>query len=67
VLGYDDDGRVAVLSIHPGVDPQTVADNTGFSLAVEGASPTRIPTDEELRLIRDVLDPRGARTREVAN
>lgn len=67
VLGYNDDGLVTVLSIHPGVDPQAVADNTGFSLDVNGCACTRIPTDEELRIIREVLDPRGARTREVQN
>lgn len=65
VLGYDEDGLVTVLSIHPGVDPQTVAENTGFALNVEGAPLTRTPSDEELRLIREVLDPAGARTREV--
>ena len=65
VLGYDDDGAVTVLSIHPGVDPAAVAANTGFALDVDGAPATRIPTEEELRLIREELDPRGARTREV--
>lgn len=65
VLGYDDDGAVTVLSIHPGVDPATVAENTGFALDVDGAPATRVPTEEELRLIREELDPRGARTREV--
>lgn len=65
VLGYDDDGAVTVLSIHPGVDPATVAENTGFALDVDRAPATRVPTEEELRLIREELDPRGARTREV--
>ena len=65
VLGYDDDGVVTVLSIHPGVDPQSVAENTGFALDVTDAPLTRTPDAEELRLIREVLDPRGARTREV--
>lgn len=65
VLGYDEDGLVTVLSVHPGIDPQTVAENTGFPLNVEGAPLTRTPSDEELRLIREVLDPAGARTREV--
>ncbi|CEA06958.1 3-oxoadipate CoA-transferase subunit B [Arthrobacter saudimassiliensis] len=65
VLGYDDDGAVTVLSIHPGVDPAAVAENTGFALDVDGAPATRVPTEEELRLIREELDPRGARTREV--
>lgn len=65
VLGYDDAGLVTVLSVHPGVDPQAVAANTGFALDAEGAPLTRIPTDEELHLIREVLDPRAARSREV--
>lgn len=65
VLGYDEVGLVVVRSIHPGVDPQAVAQNTGFALEVNGAPLTRIPTAEELHLIREVLDPRGARTSEV--
>jgi acyl CoA:acetate/3-ketoacid CoA transferase beta subunit len=67
VLGYDDDGAVTVLSIHPGIAPETVAESTGFAVDVQHAPPTRTPDPEELRLIRDVLDPRGTRTREVAD
>lgn len=67
VLGYADDGTVTVLSIHPGVDPQEVAANTGFALNVTDAPLTRLPDTEELRLIREVLDPHDTRTREVAN
>ena len=43
-----------------------VAENTGFE--VEGladAPETRRPTVEELGLIRDVLDPKGVRNKEV--
>jgi acyl CoA:acetate/3-ketoacid CoA transferase beta subunit len=65
VLGYDDEGRVTVLSVHPGVDPQTVIENTGFPLDVSNATTTRVPDAEELRLIREVIDPRGLRSREV--
>ncbi|WP_417373871.1 CoA-transferase subunit beta [Glutamicibacter protophormiae] len=65
VLGYDENGRVKVLSVHPGVDPQEVADNTGFPLDASNAPETRLPTDEELRLIREVIDPRALRNREV--
>lgn len=67
VLGYDQDGTVKALSVHPGVDPAALAENTGFEIDVEGLPLTRVPDDEELRLIREVLDPRGARTREVAD
>lgn len=67
VFDYAEDGTVSVRSIHPGVDPQAVVDATGFPIDVEGAPSTRVPTTEELRLIREVLDPRGSRTREVAD
>ena len=41
---------------------------TGFELAVTGDVPTsRVPTDEELRWIREVIDPAGAREAEVPN
>ncbi|GAB3119515.1 CoA-transferase subunit beta [Glaciibacter psychrotolerans] len=67
VFGFDEDGRVAVRSIHPGVDPAEVAAETGFTIDVSAAPTTRIPSAEELRLIRDVVDPRGVRSREVPN
>lgn len=65
VLGYDGSGRVVVRSIHPGVDPEEVRSSTGFELDASQAPLTRQPSDEELRLIREVLDPRGLRNREV--
>jgi acyl CoA:acetate/3-ketoacid CoA transferase beta subunit len=59
--------RMRIRSLHPGVMLEAVAAATGFELAVEGEVPqTRAPTDAELRLIRDVLDPAGARERELA-
>jgi hypothetical protein len=40
--------------------------NTGFELVVEGEIPeTRMPTTEELRLIRERIDPEGLLQREV--
>ncbi|MBM7172837.1 CoA-transferase [Streptomyces sp. G44] len=56
------------VSVHPGVTLQRVRESTGFALAAvpDGCVPyTREPTDEELRLIREVVDPRGLREREV--
>lgn len=67
VFDFDADGRVRVKSIHPGVDPQEVIDNTGFAIDVTGVPATRTPSDEELRLIREEIDPRGLRAREVTN
>jgi hypothetical protein len=55
-----------VRSLHPGVELDEVTEQTGFELAVDGDIPeTRLPTTEELRLLREVLDPSGVREREV--
>ena len=52
--------------MHPGVTVDEVVEATGFELVVAGDVPeTRAPTDEELRLIREVLDPHGLRDQEV--
>ncbi|WP_024499355.1 CoA-transferase subunit beta [Gordonia amicalis] len=54
------------LSLHPGVTADEVAENTGFEIeGLADAPETRQPTTEELGLIRDVLDPKGVRNKEV--
>ena len=65
VLDYDADGRLKVRSVHPGVEPEQVAEATGFEIDLSGAGTTRLPDAEELELIRTVIDPRGLRDREV--
>jgi acyl CoA:acetate/3-ketoacid CoA transferase beta subunit len=53
-------------SLHPGVSLDDVVKQTGFALEIpDEIAVTRAPTDEELSLIRDVLDPAGLRDREV--
>ena len=53
-------------SVHPGVTVDEIVEATGFGLVVPPDVPdTRLPTPEELELIRTVLDPRGLRDREV--
>ncbi|WP_433212399.1 CoA-transferase subunit beta [Microtetraspora malaysiensis] len=60
------DGAMRLVSTHPGATVEEVAAATGFDLVIDGDVPeTRKPTDEELRLIREVLDPRSLRDREV--
>jgi acyl CoA:acetate/3-ketoacid CoA transferase beta subunit len=62
------DHRMRLRSLHPGVALDDVVAATGFDLVVPNDVPeSRLPTDEELRLIRDVLDPKGAREKEVPN
>ncbi len=52
-------------SVHPGVTVDEVVEATGFELAVPDEVPeSRLPTGEELHLIREVLDPQGYRKAE---
>ncbi|WP_367323892.1 CoA-transferase subunit beta [Streptomyces sp. HUAS ZL42] len=61
------DHSMRLASLHPGVTVDQVREATGFGLAVPADVPyTREPTDAELRLIREVLDPENVRAKEVA-
>lgn len=54
------------LSLHPGVTAEEVAENTSFEVAgLAEAGVTREPTAEELQIIREVLDPKNLRDREI--
>ncbi|MGV9713058.1 CoA-transferase subunit beta [Gordonia sp. NPDC003424] len=67
VFDFDGPGHtMRARSLHPGVSAEEVAANTGFEIAgLADAPTTRTPSDDELALIRDVLDPKGVRNREV--
>ena len=60
ILGFDATSHTASLfSVHPGVTVEDVLANTGFPLPVTGEIPaTPSPTPEELRLLREEIDPR---------
>ena len=61
----NDERRMQVVSVHPGVTVDQVVEATGFELVLpEVVDETPRPTDEELRLIREVIDPRGLRRAE---
>jgi len=60
------DRVMRLVSVHPGVTVDDVVAATGFELAIPDDVPvTRDPTSVELDLLRNVLDPRGMRDREV--
>jgi acyl CoA:acetate/3-ketoacid CoA transferase beta subunit len=62
------DGSMRLRSVHPGVAVSEVVAQTGFVLAVPDNVPrTRLPGPEELRLIREVLDPANRRDAEVSS
>jgi hypothetical protein len=53
-------------SVHPGVTVDDVVAATGFELVIPEEVPeSRVPTPDELRLVREVIDPTGTREREV--
>jgi len=61
------DRAMRLRSVHPGVTTADVIAATGFPLAVPGGVPaTRLPTAQELALIRGQLDPDGLRDQELA-
>jgi len=64
VSGPDD--TVRLLSVHPGVSADEVQRATGFDLGVDGpVETTREPSSTELVIIREMLDPKSLRDREV--
>lgn len=67
VMDFHPESRAMRLqSLHPGVSLEHVRDATGFELLLpDGAiGLTPAPTDSELRILRDEVDPTSARLRE---
>ena len=61
---FDETGEMRVDSLHPGVTVDDVRAATGWDPKVSGSlGMTPAPTPDELRLIREELDPGGAYTR----
>jgi glutaconate CoA-transferase subunit B len=61
VYGFDEDGEMALRSLHPGATLDEVRASIGWAIRIPQTVPaTPTPTDEELRLIREELDPTGA-------
>jgi acyl CoA:acetate/3-ketoacid CoA transferase beta subunit len=60
------DHVMRLRSHHPGVTVEEIVAQTGFPLAIpEDVPETRLPTDAELRILREVLDPEGLANREL--
>jgi glutaconate CoA-transferase subunit B len=61
VIGFDSATHSAsLLSLHPGVTLQDVLNNTGFELIVPVSLPaTPLPSVEDLRLLREEIDPKS--------
>ena len=59
VLDFESsDHRMRLRTLHPGVTVDEIVAATGFELVIPDDVPeSREPTDDEVRLIRDVIDP----------
>ncbi|RPI27091.1 MAG: ketoacid-CoA transferase [Chloroflexota bacterium] len=55
-------GRMRLTTYHPGASPSQIQSHTGFELEIApDVQPTPTPTEEELHLLREVIDPLGIR------
>jgi glutaconate CoA-transferase subunit B len=61
VMGYDDESkRMKLLSVNPGVTKEMVIENTAFELLIaDNITQNEPPTAEELRILREHVDPDG--------
>ncbi|HVV10107.1 CoA-transferase subunit beta [Amycolatopsis sp.] len=55
---------IRLLSVHPGVSVDEVVENTTFELDTSSAVESRLPSPEELHLLRTVIDPKATRDKE---
>jgi len=59
-------GRMRLISLHSGVTLERIQAKTGFALDIApDVGETPLPTDEELRLLREEIDPLGVRRLET--
>ena len=63
VLGFDAETKqMKAETLHPGVTIDELKDSTGFDLSVkEEIEETELPTWEDIRLIREIIDPYSIR------
>ncbi len=60
------EGRMRLTSVHPGVDIKRIQRKTGFELIIsDDLCETQPPDAEDLRLLRDEIDPLGTRKLET--
>jgi glutaconate CoA-transferase subunit B len=56
----EDEKRMRLKSVHPGVTVDTVKENTGFQLVIPSSVPeTEPPATEELKILRSRVDIAG--------
>jgi glutaconate CoA-transferase subunit B len=61
VMGFKDETReMTLISVHPGITTEEVRENTTFDLLIpDKVQITEPPNQEELKLLRETIDPQG--------
>lgn len=60
IMRPNPDGELILTDLHPGASVEKARENTGWDLKVaETLQETEPPTDEEIRILREELDPTG--------
>jgi len=60
MLEPDDNGELVLTALHPGATVEQARENTGWQLKVaDSLRTTQPPSAEELRILREDLDPQG--------
>jgi glutaconate CoA-transferase subunit B len=60
ILAPDETGELALAALHPGISADQAKANTGWPLKVSpDLFTTQAPQTEELRILREELDPEG--------
>lgn len=60
IMVPDENGELEVIALHPGVELNDVQENTGWQIKVsDQLERTLPPTQEELHILHDELDPTG--------
>ena len=58
VMRFDkDNGRMYLDKFYPGITPEKILENTGFSMDVSKATMANPPTQTELKILREDCDP----------
>jgi len=58
IMGFDDtDHRMFLKAVYPGVQVADVVHHMGFDIDVSRVVPVPAPTENELRILRDICDP----------
>lgn len=60
IMEPDQTGELVLTAVHPGVTPEAAKQNTGWDLKISPqVKVTKAPTEDELRILREELDPQG--------